>query len=160
MPLKFVCPQCQQVSIIRYLKIGETTQCKSCGTYSTIPEDTPSITEEEANALSGISSQQPVPTSKTADALPKANAISALRFVAGFIAAGFVLIGFFMVIGLVAMFAIDQPNSTDSPILGALAILLILAAALSSCVFLMLMASMAEHLLDIRKRVLDYDAAE
>ena len=163
MPLKFVCPQCQHVTIIRYLKVGETTLCRGCGGHFTIPEDTSTISEDDASQFNsdaaGPVQRQNFP-SLSKYILPQSPSITALRVLAGVLIAIVGIFGFLTLIGLI--FILFSPSQgSDRPTLASIFLeVAMLTLGIGCSIYLLLFASMAEHLLDIRKRILNYKKPE
>ncbi len=48
MALCYKCPHCQSEIMLRYVEIGETANCSSCGNKSIVPQDASTINEDEA----------------------------------------------------------------------------------------------------------------
>ena len=46
MPLKFKCLDCGRDIVVKYLGVGESAQCKSCGSENVVPETADEITED------------------------------------------------------------------------------------------------------------------
>ena len=54
MPLKFNCPHCGEVVIVKYLNVGEEAKCRHCGERSVIPANCIATNEEPELKLSRI----------------------------------------------------------------------------------------------------------
>ena len=51
MALKFQCENCGEDIAVRFLKVGEAAECKSCGASNSVPESAEEISEEAAESI-------------------------------------------------------------------------------------------------------------
>ena len=51
MALKFQCENCGADIAVRFLKVGEAAECKSCGASNSVPESAEEISDEAANNM-------------------------------------------------------------------------------------------------------------
>ena len=51
MALKFRCENCGKDIAVRFLKVGEAAECKSCGASNSVPESAEEISDEAAERL-------------------------------------------------------------------------------------------------------------
>lgn len=51
MALKFHCENCGEDIAVRFLKVGEATDCKSCGASNAVPESAEDISPEAAESI-------------------------------------------------------------------------------------------------------------
>jgi hypothetical protein len=85
MPIKFLCPQCHNEIVVKYVRAGEQAQCKSCHASVTVPADTENVAADyvprPAPAVrtdGGVSPEKPAPpASPTGDTF---NLLGGLRF--------------------------------------------------------------------------------
>ena len=51
MAWKFQCKNCGKDIAVRFLKVGEAAECKSCGASNSVPESAESISDEAAESI-------------------------------------------------------------------------------------------------------------
>ena len=51
MAIKFQCRNCGKDIAVRFLKVGETAECRSCGASNSVPESAEEISDEAAEGL-------------------------------------------------------------------------------------------------------------
>ena len=51
MALKFQCKSCGKDIAVRFLKVGEAAECKSCGASNSVPESAENISDEAAENI-------------------------------------------------------------------------------------------------------------
>jgi hypothetical protein len=60
MALKFKCPKCDAYIITKFLKVGEVSKCRSCGTGAVVPENASEIDEEPKYAIPTVTEPEAV----------------------------------------------------------------------------------------------------
>ncbi len=56
MALKFQCKNCGKDIAVRFLEVGESAECKSCGASNPVPESAAEISDEAAKSIAEASS--------------------------------------------------------------------------------------------------------
>ena len=107
MALKFQCKNCGEDIAVRFLKVGEVAECKSCGTSNSVPESAEAISEKAAERMikAPVSESAKRIGNQPSKSLP---ITKALRII------GTLSIGFAVVAGIAIFIAIiSQPESPD-----------------------------------------------
>ena len=60
MSLEFRCPHCNDNIRLKYLSIGEVTECKNCRRGVVVPQEAVAITENNENRITRVSKENPV----------------------------------------------------------------------------------------------------
>jgi ribosomal protein S27E len=158
MSLKFNCPDCGKEIMVKYLKQGEQAKCPYCGILSAIPESAQAATLQEAAEFAGKlagqsgAGNQILGGDLTEDPSPRqSGSIGFLRVCAWICIIGGVLFGIIMIIGGMAFSAEEDSAGPGFIMLG---IFIILEAIIFGALLLVI-SSMADNLLIIRRRITD-----
>ena len=102
MALKFQCKNCGEDIVVRFLKVGEAAECKSCRTSNSVPESAESIDDEAAKSMIKASVSESVKSisDESAENEPIAKA---LRII------GTISIGLGIIIGMVVLVGVVLP---------------------------------------------------
>lgn len=107
MALKFRCENCGEDIAVRFLKVGEAAECKSCGASNAVPESAEEISDEAAERMIKV------PVSESAKSIGNRPTktlpiVKVLRII------GILSIGFGVIAGIAIFIAmISQPESPD-----------------------------------------------
>ncbi len=107
MALKFRCEKCGKDIAVRFLKIGEAAECKSCGASNSVPESAEDISDEAAESIIKA------PVSESAERIGDTPAksppiVKALRII------GILSIGFGVIAGIAMLILLSQSVSSSS----------------------------------------------
>lgn len=158
MSLKFNCPDCGKEILVKYLKQGEQAKCSYCGALNVIPDSAREATLQEAAEFAGrLSGQSGVGNQTLGGHLMEdpstrqKGSIGFLRICAWICIVGGVLFGIIMMIGGMAISSEEEGAGPGFIMLG---IFIILEAIIFGALLLVI-SSMADNLLTIRKRITD-----
>lgn len=110
MALKFQCKNCGKDIAVRFLKVGEAAECKSCGASNPVPESAEEITDETAKSIAEASVSE---SAESANGGPTQSQgvptiAKALRIV------GTLSIGFGVIAGIAMLILFSQSVSSSS----------------------------------------------
>ncbi|MYE91431.1 hypothetical protein F4X33_20820 [Candidatus Poribacteria bacterium] len=106
MALKFQCANCGKDIAVRFLKVGEAAECKSCRASNSVPESAEEISDEAAERM--IKAPVSESSESIGDPTKSLPIVKALRII------GALSIGFAVVAGVAIFIAIiSQPESPD-----------------------------------------------
>lgn len=155
MPLKFTCPNCQKEIILQYLSQGQIARCRFCGTEVPVPEDAEEITTEQAvEYAEKLHSEGQLPQIDS-DQRPHLKPshrrkVGFLRVIAWCILIGGIFLGLIMIIGGIALLYEGEMGTEG---IGMGVGIMIQAVAIFG--ILLVVAMMAESLIDIQEKMLE-----
>jgi ribosomal protein S27E len=155
MPLKFTCPNCQNDIIIQYLSHGQIAKCRHCGAEVPVPEDAEEITTEQAVEYADrLRAEGKLPKidldRRPRLEPPQRRKVGFLRVIAWCILIGGVFVGLLTMIG---GFALLYEGEMGTEGVGMGVGIIIQAVAIFG--ILLVIAMMAESLIDIQEKMSD-----
>ena len=108
MALKFQCKNCGEDIVVRFLKVGEAAECKSCRTSNSVPESAESIDDEAAERMIKASVSESA-ESISGEAAENEPIAKALRII------GIISIGFGVIVGITMLILFTVSSGSSTP---------------------------------------------